>query len=110
MQETINQATTIHEWLGYLRTKAAESGNIVIFDYQDNTSWREYARAKTLEKLQEATEFEKVLSVTTLPKDTEFYHQDVPYQDDHQLSVSHLFSKLILQPKSPVFEETLLLV
>lgn len=81
-QESIDKASVIDEWLGYLHSKS-DSENILVINFQDNTSWREYARAQTLEKLQSG--FEDRLKVVTLPKDTEFYHQEMPYDDMHQL-------------------------
>lgn len=84
-QESIHEANVIDEWLGYLHAKS-ETENIVLFNFQDNTSWREYARAQSLEKLQSAAGFERFLNVVTLPKDTEFYHQEMPYNDIHQLA------------------------
>lgn len=95
-QESIHEASVIDEWLGYLHSKA-DSENILLINFQDNTSWREYARAQSLEKLQSATEFEGFLKVVTLPKDTEFYHQEMPYEDINQLSAfkTHLREQII---------------
>ena len=84
-QESIDKASVIDEWLGYLHAKV-NSENILLFNFQDNTSWKEYARAQVLEKMQSAKDFEGFLTVVTLPKDTEFYHQEMPYEDIHQFS------------------------
>lgn len=84
-QESIDEAIVIDEWLGYLHSKV-DSENIVLFNFQDNTSWREYSRAGALEKLQSGAGFEGFLKVVTLPKDTEFYHQEMPYDNVNQLS------------------------
>lgn len=93
-QEVINQARIIPEWLSYLHTKNDEEDRILLINSQDNTSWREYARAHAIENLQDADEFNQFLTVVTLPKDTEFYNQDMPYQEDHQLIV---FKKHLLE-------------
>lgn len=95
-QESIHKASVIDEWLGYLHSKA-DSENILLINFQDNTSWKEYARAQVLEKLQSAEDFDGFLKVVTLPKDTEFYHQEMPYEDINQLSAfKKAFSEQIL--------------
>ncbi len=94
-QESIHEATVTEEWLGYLHARASE--NAVLINFQDNTSWREYARAQILEKLHSGTGFDEFLKVVTLPKDTEFYHQEMPYDDIHQLSAfkNHLRDQIL---------------
>lgn len=87
-QEKINNARINREFLNYLHFHEAKpGGNILIINFQDRTSWREHSRAVRLEQLQDASEFEDFLTVATLSKDTEFYHQLAPYHDDHQWSV-----------------------
>lgn len=83
IQKVINEAELTSEWLSYLRSKQDEK--LVVFNFQDNTSWREHARSAAVENLQDATEFEKNLRVITLPKDTEFYHQEMPYAGDNRV-------------------------
>lgn len=78
-QEVIHKADIALEWLAYLHEKKSP---VLLLNFQDNTSWREYARAYALEKLQEAGELEKKLTVVTLPKDTEFYWQQMPYEQE----------------------------
>ena len=59
---------------------------------QDRTSWREHFRCVALEDLQSLDEFKNHLTVITLTKDTEFYHQLAPYhQDNHaEIFIEHL--------------------
>ena len=96
-QEVINQAPLIPEWLGYLHSKIDKEESILLINFQDNTSWREFARAHAIENLQEASEFNQFLTVVTLAKDTEFYHQEMPYQEDHQLIIfrKHLIEQIL---------------
>lgn len=96
-QEVIDRASIIPEWLGYLHAKTEDEGPIVLINHQDNTSWREYARAHAIENLQEASGINQVLTVLSLPKDTEFYNQQAPYDEDHQLVVfkKHLLEQVL---------------
>jgi hypothetical protein len=87
-QEKINNARVAREFLNELHFHDKEAcGNILVINFQDRTSWREHSRSVLLESLQDASEFEDFLSVITLSKDTEFYNQQAPYQEDHQWSV-----------------------
>lgn len=96
VQEFIHQAKAIEEFQEFLRTMQQERKKILLINFQDRTTWREYARSTTLEQLQEGSEFSESLSVVTLPKDTEFYFQEAPYDEDHQLVVfkRHLLEHL----------------
>lgn len=87
-QEKINNARINREFLTHLHFHDGEmGGNILLINFQDRTSWREHSRSSRLESLQDASEFEDFLSVITLSKDTEFYHQQAPYHEDHQWSI-----------------------
>ncbi len=80
-QPLINKAEVVDEFRGFLRTMAGE-GKVkrhLIINLQDRTSWREYARCRTLESLQQNAEFSLHLFVLTLAKDTDFYHQNNEY-------------------------------
>lgn len=84
-QEKINNARVCKEFLNYLHFHDGKiGGNILIINFQDRTSWREHSRSVRLEQLQDASEFEDFLTVATLSKDTEFYHQQAPYHEDHR--------------------------
>ncbi len=53
----------------------------VVFNLQDRTSYYESARSKALEELQYIAPYNKVLSVITLPKASEFYWQSGGYAE-----------------------------
>lgn len=97
-QEKINNARINREFLNELHFHDKEAdGNILVINFQDRTSWREHSRSVQLEQLQDASEFEDFLTVVTLSKDTEFYHQQAPYYEDHQWSVfkDHLLEHVL---------------
>lgn len=84
-QEYINKASISEEFKAFLRSLKEKNGEVVkllIFNFQDRTSWREHVRAKVLEDLQKNPEFKDQLTVVTFPKDTEFYNQETPYEND----------------------------
>ncbi|ADI38044.1 putative uncharacterized protein [Waddlia chondrophila 2032/99] len=97
-QGFIHQAEIVNEFKGFLR--AYMSGQFkrkhLLFNFQDRTSWKEHVRAVNLEQLSNQRLFSKYLTVVSLPKDTDFYHQVSPYQDDHQagLFIEHFKDNL----------------
>lgn len=95
-QEFIHKAKMIQEFQEFLREMHEEHKKILLINFQDRTTWREHARSSILEQLQEGSEFSESLSVITLPKDTEFYLQAAPYDEDHQLPIfkSHFLEHL----------------
>jgi hypothetical protein len=80
-QSLIHKVEVIDEFRGFLRSLAQETPvrKHLIINLQDRTSWKEYARSRTLETLQMNAEFNNQLVVITLPKDTDFYHQNNEY-------------------------------
>lgn len=84
-QEFINKGQIIEEFYTLLRAMQQLEQKVLIIQLQDRTSWREHARAHVLEDLQNGSEFSNTVTVLTLPKETEFYWQEPPYADDHQL-------------------------
>ena len=80
-QSLIHKVEVIDEFRGFLRSLLQESpvGKHLIINLQDRTSWKEYARSRALETLQLNAEFNNQLIVVTLPKDTDFYHQNNEY-------------------------------
>ncbi|MDB6081527.1 MAG: hypothetical protein JWO53_799 [Chlamydiia bacterium] len=99
-QESIEKASVTEEFKGFLRQgfegvgKAAPIPLHLIFNLQDRTSWREFARTRALESLQNQKEFEKSLLVVTMTKDSDFYQQTGPYQD---LNQTELFIEQLLE-------------
>lgn len=86
LQEYIQKANVIEESKAFLRSyvEPGEEKKHLMFNMQDRTSWREHFRCRALEELHENPNFKELLTVVTLPKDTEFYNQHAPYQHDNQ--------------------------
>ena len=80
-QVIINKVDVLEEFKGFLRHIASESSRKkhLMINFQARTSWKEFARARTLEQLQNNAEFRKHLFVVTLPKSTDFYYQNFEY-------------------------------
>lgn len=76
IQETIQRAKVTEEFKCFLNTL---QGRHLLVNLQDRTSWKEHARSTVLEELQNLAEFHEKLTVITLAKDTDFYHQDAFY-------------------------------
>ncbi len=93
-QEFIHKAKVIEEYKAFLRYlhKYQVKGKHLIINLQDRTSWREHFRSLCLEELQENHDFAPNLTVVTLPKDTELYHQMPPYSKDNHANtfINHL--------------------
>ena len=86
-QEYINKAHVTEEFKAFLsQTNKGEEKRYLLFNFQDRTSWREYARAHTLEELSELSEFKEKVKIATLPVDTDFYHQSDVYYDQGDAS------------------------
>lgn len=97
VQEFIHEAKISEEFRTFLHTYPKDEGKILMINFQDRTSWKEHARADTLEKLQKDEPYSSFLNVITFPKDTEFYHQDPPYHEDHQVALfkEHLIEHVL---------------
>lgn len=78
-QEWISIAEVVEEFKAYLHAMKRDE-HLVVFNYQDRTSWKEHARCQALEKLAEQGEFSPHLSVITLASDTDFYKQIGAYE------------------------------
>src|SRR6185503_7939459 len=83
MQEIISKAYIVDEFKEYLRSvlNKSEENHHLIINYQDSTSWKEHARNAVLQDLGNQAEFSEVLTVVTLSKDSEFYHQSGIYRE-----------------------------
>ena len=80
-QSDIEKAEVLPEFKGMLwqyATGVIQKKHLLI-NLQDRTAWQEHARCRELEGLQDQETFSDVLTVVTLPKDTDFYHQLPPY-------------------------------
>jgi len=80
-QMIINKVDVLEEFRGYLRHISSESSHKkhLMINFQDRTSWKEFARARALEQLQNNAEFRKTFIAVTLPKSTDFYYQNFEY-------------------------------
>lgn len=80
-QVMINKVDIVDEFKGYLRYLSKESAQKkhLMVNFQDRTSWKEFARCKALDQLQANAEFRKNFYVVTIPKSTDFYHQNYEY-------------------------------
>lgn len=78
-QKQIDKAAMIPEFLAALRHAAKKGEKILVVNFQDRTSWKEYARCQALEECQKNAEFQKQLDVVTFTKDTDFYLQTDVY-------------------------------
>lgn len=80
VQHLINHAEVSEEFKTFLGSLGGKE-QVLLFNYQDRTSWKEHARCAALEELSRQAEFASHLSVVTLAADTEFYHQAKAYQE-----------------------------
>ncbi|KAF3361400.1 Uncharacterized protein PHSC3_002031 [Chlamydiales bacterium STE3] len=90
-QEFIHKAEVIPEFKGFLKGNEYDGNQHLLINLQDRTSWREHARSNALEELNNLECAENV-TVVTLAKETDFYHQLAPYHEDHQTEqfITHL--------------------
>lgn len=79
-QEFIHKADILPEFKTFLKENGVQNTKHLLFNLQDRTSWKEYARTHALEELNDSNE----IVVVTLTKDSEFYQQLAPYNEDHQ--------------------------
>jgi hypothetical protein len=98
-QEKIHQATVTEEFLAYLREgkKNRDKTTHLLFNFQDNTDWKEFARSKALEDIAKAARYKEQIEVVTLPKNTAFYHQIEPYHKENQaeIFINHLKEQIV---------------
>lgn len=85
-QEYIHRASVLDEFKGMLYSYAEDGSKHLLIGLQDRSSWKEHARAQALEELALHRDFEKTLTVVSLPKDTDFYHQLPPYDQNNHFS------------------------
>ncbi|MEX2305381.1 MAG: hypothetical protein WD595_04245 [Waddliaceae bacterium] len=84
-QDYIQKASIIEEYRAFLRHQA--NRQCLVFNYQDRAHWKEYSRCEALEKLAKEKEFREKLTVVTLTKDSEFYHQQGVYAEENYVEV-----------------------
>lgn len=86
-QEYVDKAETIEEFIAFLESCKHDQQKCLVFNFQDRTIWKDYCRCEVLETLAEKKSLQDVLSVTTISKDTEFYHQQTPYHEENHFDV-----------------------
>lgn len=95
-QEVIDKCKVTGEFYGLLRyfQNSLKKPRHLLFNLQDRTSWQQHITSKTLENFAKMDGFSDVLSVVTLPCDTDFYWQRSDYQD---YSGAPIFIEQLLQ-------------
>ncbi len=97
-QGFIHEVDVIDEFKGFLRSynRGQYTSKHLLFNFQDRTSWKEHVRAVGIEQLANQRLFSKNLTVVSMPKDTDFYMQVSPYQEDHkaELFIEHFKENL----------------
>lgn len=94
MQRQIDKARIIPEFYGVMRHAKKNYQRFLVINFQDRTSWKEFARSKALEDLQKEAEIKAELEVVTLPKNSDFYLQTNEYM---KIGGAQEFKDLILQ-------------
>lgn len=88
-QEVINRANMNEEFKAFLYGCAHGHtvNKVLIFNFQDRVSWKEHCRCLAIEDLSNKESFSKHFDVVTIAKDTEFYHQLAPYNQENNAQV-----------------------
>jgi len=99
-QSLIHKVEIIEEFQGFLRSLDSKKKKHLIINLQDRTSWREYARSRSLENFQKNAEFSENLFVFSLPKDTDFYYQNHEYLNMNRYDdFIHAFQMQLKKPE-----------
>lgn len=88
-QEYIHMAYPVDEFKAYLHLlkKQNPHKNFLLFNFQDRLSWKEEARSRALENLQNQ---EDSFKIVTMPRNSDFYLQQNDFKDLNQF---HAFQK-----------------
>jgi hypothetical protein len=102
-QERIDKAEGSLIFLSYLHglNFSEKKSKVFFVNLQDRTSWQEASRCHYLESLNSKAEFNKVIQVATLAKQTIFYHQEEEYLTLHHAAD---FKKLLQEQISSAQE------
>lgn len=95
-QNYIQKAQITPEFIGALSHMSMQKkkSQLLIFNLQDRTSWKEFARCDKLEQLQFDARYKDVLTVVTFPKYTDFYRQTGDYLESQS---AKRFMKSVVQ-------------
>jgi hypothetical protein len=95
-QVLIHKAKVIDEFKAFLKYLQIHKKKLLLINFQDRTSWREHARCRALEALQNEAEFSKTIFVASFAKDTDFYNQVGSYtQNNAQEFLQHVKENII---------------
>ncbi len=88
-QEFIHKAVVTDEFKGFLRGCLHEHTlqKCLIFNLQDRSTWKDHVRCTAIEELANNETFDRHVEVVTLAKDSEFYHQLAPYNQENHANV-----------------------
>jgi hypothetical protein len=88
-QDYIQKAAVTEEFKAFLRYLGTRkpSKQLLFFNLQDRTSWREFARCHALEELAHHEEFQKSFVVVSMTKSSDFYNQIGPYEAVHKTAL-----------------------
>ena len=92
-QKQIDKAVVIGEFLGCMRYAKEEKKKFLLINFQDRTSWKEFARSHALEEFQKNAEVTNCIDVITIPKETDYYAQSDEYL---KISSAKEFKKTLL--------------
>lgn len=81
MQVAVHEADLNFEFAGFLRAMMKKQETVLLINFQDKTSWKDYARIAEIENKSMDAELEQALTVITFAKSTDFYFQINEYLD-----------------------------
>jgi hypothetical protein len=94
-QEYVKRVYIDDEFIGLLEAYQGKENKLhLIINLQNRITWKEHPRCQALENLQKKAELVENVSIVTLSKDSDFYHQIGPYAD---LNHAKSFKKQFLE-------------
>ncbi len=105
-QLKIDRADVVDEFRGFLRfiSHGERKEKHLMVHFQDRLSWKESARSLAIEALQKIPKFASHFFVLTLPKDTDFYHQNKEFENVESAdSFLTLFKEILSRPEENGF-------
>jgi hypothetical protein len=95
-QRYVDRASVTQEFKAFIQALGRSSGKKkhLLVNLQDRTGWREFHRCRELEEYPEDAKVKRHLSVITLAKNTDWYHQRAPY---HEVYNADAFKETIIE-------------
>lgn len=110
-QEFIHKAAVNEEFKAFLYGCSHERviNKVLIFNFQDKTTWKEQARSKVIEDISNYESFTRHIEVVTMNKDTDFYYQLGSYsQNNHaDIFIKNLKEQVISEDDGYFFPSSL---